>query len=97
MDDLEAFMYIVTILQQIDRGAGFCEDRGFGWSVEMEEREGRSLVAKFFADHPRLATLMPELAGQLATGRPLGDISSGEILRRTEVALRATSSLPATS
>ena len=95
MDDLAAFLRVVPVLQRIDRGAGLCEDRKFGWTVDIEEREGRKQVADAFAAHPRLAFLMPELAERLATGRPLGSISSSDILSRAEAALRATSSSPA--
>ena len=69
----EAFARILPVLMRIERGALFCLDRKFPWTMEMEDREGRALVAEAFAAFPGLASMMPQRAAALAQGRLLGD------------------------
>lgn len=50
------------VLAEIDRGAGFCEDRGFGWTIDNERRAGIDDVHTAFQTWPELSTLLPRLA-----------------------------------
>lgn len=68
----EAFPRILRTLYRMDEGALFCADRGMPWTMETEEREGRSFVAEAFAAYPRLRELMPARAAALAKGELLG-------------------------
>lgn len=77
------------ILARIEQGAQFCQDRGHGWTVEMEDREGRPLIAQLVADNPRLAELMPDLAARLTNRHPLGELSWTGILQIADQALAA--------
>lgn len=53
---------IQRVLAQISEGAGFCEDRGFGWTIENERRAGIDDVRATFHDWHELVTLLPKLA-----------------------------------
>jgi hypothetical protein len=53
--------HIGSILQRIDRGAGFCEDRGFGWTWEMEKAEGTDGLFEKLRAWPILRRLLPNL------------------------------------
>ncbi|MFT3810377.1 MAG: hypothetical protein QM698_10700 [Micropepsaceae bacterium] len=68
-----AFRRIAPSLYRIDEGALFCMDRNYPWTLEIEEREGRSFIAEAFAAFPRLAELMPARAEALAKGELLGN------------------------
>jgi hypothetical protein len=90
LSELEAIMRILPSLHQIERGAGFCEDRGYGWSVAMEEREGRALIAEAFAKFPRLGELMPDRAEALRNGTVLACTATSLDIERALAVLSAT-------
>ena len=52
---------IAGVLKQLDRGAGFCEDRGFGWTAGMERAEGTGRVFASLRAWPILRRLLPPL------------------------------------
>lgn len=62
LHQLERIKYV---LEEIDRGAGFLEDRGFGWSIDLERRAGIDDVRAAFDSAPELSALLPRLAGLL--------------------------------
>lgn len=74
-DAAGALRRILPILDRIEQGALFCMDRRFPWTIDLEDREGRALVAEAFAAFPELAAMMPERAAKLAAGALLGDAS----------------------
>lgn len=88
-DARKALDRIRPLLAQMERGAGFCEDRGYGWSVESEDREGRPVIAQLVASHPQLAEVLPQLAKCLADNRPFADISWQGPLHTADQALAA--------
>lgn len=88
-DTRRAFERLRPILARIEQGAQFCADRGFPWTVEMEDKEGRPVIARVFADHPRLAEVMPDAARCLAQNQPLGDFVWTGILHSADQALTA--------
>jgi hypothetical protein len=61
-----ALQHIKHVLAEIDRGAGFCEDRGFGWTIENERCAGIDDVRALFDTRPELSTRLPKLAELLA-------------------------------
>lgn len=70
---LIALEHTKLVLKEIDRGAGFCEDRGFGWTLENERRAGIDDVRALFETYPALNTLLPGLGTMLADrGRVIG-------------------------
>ncbi|MDB5386266.1 MAG: hypothetical protein JWM11_1912 [Planctomycetaceae bacterium] len=53
--------YMAQVFSVIDRGAGFCEDRGFGWTAEMERAEGTDRIFARLREWPILRRLMPRI------------------------------------
>lgn len=79
-DAAKAFSRIHHCLKQISRGSSFCEDRGFGWTMENEMKEGRDFIAEAFAAFPELGQLMPGIAEALSKNILLADATgSGEV------------------
>ena len=52
---------IGAILSRIGEGAGFCEDRGFGWTSDMESAEGSDVLFGILNSRPLLRRLLPSL------------------------------------
>lgn len=77
----QAFQMILHSLMQISKGAGFCEDRGMGWTMESEKAQSRDLIEEAFAAFPELRTMMPDHAAKIAEGALLGDVMSDEVSR----------------
>jgi hypothetical protein len=82
-----ALNIITPMLKRIGTGWLFCGDRGYEWTVETEEREGRSTIAKALADNPILAPYFPKTIAQLAEGELLGDVDGYEEARNALAAL----------
>jgi len=53
--------WIGSVLRDIDRGAGFCEDRGFGWGYPQERELGTDDVFARLREWPILRRLLPSL------------------------------------
>lgn len=53
--------WIGDVLDEIDRGAGFCEDRGFGWGYTQERDLGSDAVFTRLREWPILRRLLPSL------------------------------------
>lgn len=87
-DAAQAFSRILHSLMQISRGASFCEDRGFGWAIDDEMKEGRAFIAEAFAAFPELRERMPQRAKALAEDTLLANVSSSE-LEETRAYFRA--------
>lgn len=53
--------YVSDVFARVDRGAGFCEDRGFGWTAAMERAGGTDRVFESLRAWPILRRLLPRL------------------------------------
>lgn len=53
--------FIAAVFARIEDGAGFCEDRGFGWTAEMERAEGTDRIVEALRAWPILRRLLPSL------------------------------------
>lgn len=51
--------FIAAVFARIESGAGFCEDRGFGWTAEMERAEGTDRIVEALRAWPVLRRLLP--------------------------------------
>jgi hypothetical protein len=63
--------YAGEVLARIDRGAGFCEDRGFPWTAEMERAEGSDRVLTKLREWPIFRRLLPRLRHLRHEAEPL--------------------------
>ena len=59
-------------LGKLSGGAGFCEDRGYGWSLESEKGYRENIEAEF-ERNPILKRLMHDSGVLLASGATIGD------------------------
>ncbi len=50
-----------SVLAEIDRGAGFCEDRGFGWGYPQERDLGSDTIFARLREWPILRRMLPSL------------------------------------